>query len=89
MGLDIPEFLAMYNEFRVAKSLNVSQKVEFMPEDKKPTACISCGACLHSCPQNIDIPACLAHFSEMLASMPSWRQISKEREAALLQQKNN
>ncbi len=88
MGLDIPEFLAMYNEFRVAKSLNVSQKVEFMPEDKKPTACISCGACLHSCPQNIDIPACLAHFSEMLASMPSWRQISKEREAALLQQKN-
>ena len=83
MGLDIPEFLSMYNEFRVAKSLNVSQKVEFMPEDKKPTACISCGACLHSCPQNIDIPTCLADFSEMLASMPSWRQISKEREEAL------
>ncbi len=87
MGLNIPEFLSMYNEFRVAKSLNVSQKVEFMPEDKKPTACISCGACLHSCPQNIDIPACLAHFSEMLASMPSWRQISKEREEALKKQK--
>jgi pyruvate formate lyase activating enzyme len=51
------------------------------------TDCISCGACLHSCPQNIDIPACLAHFSEMLASMPSWRQISKEREEALKKQK--
>ncbi len=85
MGLDIPEFLSMYNEFRVAKSLNVSQKVEFMSEDKKPSACISCGACTHICPQNIDIPACLSEFSEMLSSMPSWRQISKEREQALKQ----
>ncbi len=83
MGLDIPTFLSMYNEFRVAKSINVSQKVEFMPEDKKPSACISCGACLHICPQNIDIPACLSDFSAMLAQMPSWRQISKEREQAL------
>ena len=83
MGLDIPAFIAMYNEFRVAKSLNVSQKIEFMPENKKPSACITCGACVHSCPQNIDIPHCLAEFSETLAGMPSWREISKQREEAL------
>lgn len=88
MGLDIPTFLSMYNEFRVAKSLNVSQKVEVMPEEKKPSACISCGACLHICPQNIDVPACLSDFSHMLTQMPSWRQISKEREEALKKLKN-
>lgn len=83
MGLDIPEFIAMYNEFRVATSLNVSQKIEVLPEDKKPSACISCGACTHICPQNIDIPACLSEFSEKLSAMPSWAQISRERAEAL------
>jgi len=83
MGLDIPEFIAMYNEFRVATSVNVSQKIEVLPEDKKPSACISCGACTHICPQNIDIPACLAEFSEKLSAMPSWAQISRERAEAL------
>ncbi len=83
MGLNIPEFISMYNEFRVATSINVSQKIEILPEDKKPSACISCGACTHICPQNIDIPACLAEFSEKIAAMPSWAQISKERAEAL------
>lgn len=83
MGLDIPEFLSMYNEFRVAKSINVSQKIEVLAEDKKPSACIGCGACIHICPQNIDIPKCLSEFSTMLCSMPSWVQISRERAEAL------
>lgn len=83
MGLSIPEFIAMYNEFRVATSVNVSQKIEVLPEDKKPSACISCGACTHICPQNIDIPACLSELSEKLAGLPSWAQISRERAEAL------
>ncbi len=83
MNLDIPQFLSLYNDLRVAKSVNISMKIEFLPEEQKPTACISCGACTHICPQNIDIPTCLADFTAMLSNMPSWAQISKEREAAL------
>ncbi len=82
MGLDIPDFLAMYNEMRFATTTNVSMKVEFLPEDKKPTACIGCGQCSQMCPQNIDIPAALGDFSAILATMPSWVDISRQREEA-------
>lgn len=83
MKLNIPQFLSLYNELRVAKSVNVSMKVEFLADNQKPSACISCGACTHICPQKIDIPSCLADFTEILSTMPSWAQISKEREQAL------
>ena len=55
-------------------------KVEFLPEDKKPTACIGCGACTGICPQSIDVPEALAELSEKVAAMPKWADVSRERE---------
>ena len=57
-------------------------KIEFLPEDKKPTACILCGACTSICPQSIDIPSALRELSETVAKMPKWADISREREEA-------
>ena len=57
-------------------------RVEFLPEEKKPTACIACGKCARSCPQNIDIPAALKALSEKLTTIPSWAETCRQREAA-------
>lgn len=80
MGLDIPLLIATLNELRISKSMNASMKVEFLPEDKKPTACIGCGACTGICPQSIDVPEALAELSEKVAAMPKWADVSRERE---------
>lgn len=82
MGLDIPLLITTLNELRVSNSMNASMKVEFLPDDKKPTACIGCGACSSICPQSIDIPAALAELSEKVAAMPKWADVSREREEA-------
>ena len=82
MGLDIPMLLEIYNDLAYAPGVNTASKVEFMPEDKQPTACIACGACVRNCPQNIDVPKKLTELSEMLKTIPSWRKISEERAEA-------
>ena len=82
MGLDIPKLLGIYNELRFAPSFNATMKIEFMPEDKKPSACIGCGACAQVCPQNIDIPGALKDLADMVAKLPSWAEICRQREEA-------
>ena len=82
MELDIPGFLKTYNEIRTAPSMNAAMRIEFMPEEKKPSACIGCGACSAICPQNIDIPVALKDFTERLSKIPSWREICRQREEA-------
>jgi len=81
-GLDIPALISTYNEIRFSPAVNVAMRVEFMPEDKKPTACIGCGQCTQMCPQNIDIPGALKDFAEKLSKLPSWAEICRQREAA-------
>jgi len=81
-GLDIPALIGTYNEIRFSPAVNVAMRVEFMPEDKKPTACIGCGQCTQMCPQNIDIPGALKDFAEKLSKLPSWAEICRQREAA-------
>ena len=80
MGLDIPDLLTTYNELRVAISPNSGMRIEFMPDDKKPTACIGCGKCTKICPQNIDIPGALKDLAAKLAKIPSWAEVSRQRE---------
>ena len=82
MGLDIPRLISYYNELRFASSFNVSMGVEALPEDKRPSACIGCGACAQICPQQIDVPAAMADLAERLSKMPSWAQICRERDEA-------
>lgn len=79
-GLDIPLHISVYNELQVVKTFNTSMRIECLPEDKKPSACIGCGACAKSCPQLIDIPDVMKSLSAVLATMPSWAVISRERE---------
>ena len=81
-GLDIPALLAVYNELRVTPTVNAAMRVEFLPEEKKPTACIACGKCARSCPQNIDIPRELKALAEKLTTIPSWAETCRQREAA-------
>ena len=80
MKLDIPMFLATWNDIRVFPSLNAAIRVELLPESQKPDVCVGCGACTRICPQKIDIPTELARFAEKLEAMPKWADISKARE---------
>lgn len=82
MGLDIPMLIAKYNDYRVAPSFNVSMYVEALPAGKKPSACISCGKCVRSCPQNINVPEHLKAFTEEMSKHTSWEEICRQREAA-------
>ena len=82
MDLNIPMLIEVYNDLRYAPGVNSASKIEFMPEDKRPTACICCGTCVKICPQNIDIPKVMIDFSKLLKTIPSWKQICAERAEA-------
>lgn len=86
-GLDIPTLLAAYNELRFAPNLNVSMRLDALPEEKRPSACIGCGKCSKICPQRIDIPSAMQEFTNIVSKMPSWAEICRQREAAA--QKNS
>ena len=69
-GLDIPKLLELYNEAQVtggAGGFIPAMFVQTLPEDKRPNACIGCGACAAVCPQQIDIPGTLADLAAKLA----------------------
>ncbi len=67
LGLDIPHLLALYNEHKLTKGGFIApMALAALPEDKQPASCIGCGSCAAVCPQQIDIPAALADFAEML-----------------------
>lgn len=82
MGLDIPGLIGTYNELRVAPALNTVMRIEFLPEDKKPSACIGCGKCARVCPQNIDIPGVMKDLTQRINALPSWAEICRQREEA-------
>ena len=82
MGLDIPMLIHAYNDVKFARAITVAMQFDALPEDKRPSACIGCGACAAVCPQKIDIPAALRELSGMIAEMPSWAELCRQREEA-------
>jgi len=82
MGLDIPMLIHAYNDVRFAQSMTVPMQLDALPEDKRPSACVACGACAAVCPQSIDIPGAMAELSGILAKMPSWAELCRQREEA-------
>lgn len=66
--LDIPYLLWLYNEHvsRKEGQFIAPMALGGMPDEKKPNACIGCGACSAVCPQQIAIPETLATFSEIM-----------------------
>lgn len=62
-GLDIPQLLSLYNDWKFIGGGFVSAMVvTALPEDKRPTACIGCRSCEKLCPQGIKISEALADF---------------------------
>jgi len=80
MGLDIPRLIGIYNELRVSPVTNIAMRIEWLPEDKKPSACISCGKCTQICPQKIDIPHELENLTATLEKIPTWAEVCRQRE---------
>lgn len=68
MGLDIPKLLEMFNQNVITgeRDFISSMYIGTLPEDKRPSACIGCGACAAVCPQQIDIPGTMTKFCERL-----------------------
>ncbi len=61
--LDIPKLISLYNEQVFSGGgFIVSMNLGSLPEDKRPSACIGCGACQAVCPQNIKIPEIFSDF---------------------------
>ncbi len=82
MGLDIPMLIATYNELKFSPSMNVSMRLEHLPEDKQPSACIGCGRCVSMCPQLINIPEIMKDMAEILKGLPTWAEICRRRDEA-------
>lgn len=81
-GLNIPALLSAYNEMRFSPALGVAMRIEALPEEKRPAACIGCGKCARVCPQSIAIPQELKHFAARLQELPSWAEICRQRNEA-------
>ena len=80
--LNIPMLLSLYNDFRFSPGMNLSARIDALPDDKRPSACIGCGKCTKMCPQKIDIPAAMREFADKLSGMPSWADVCRQREEA-------
>ncbi|MBO5870540.1 MAG: 4Fe-4S dicluster domain-containing protein, partial [Clostridia bacterium] len=78
--INIPQMIEILNEMRVAPVTNASMRIEFLPIENQPVSCINCGNCVHICPQNIDIPTHLKSLVEYVNNLPSWAEISRQRE---------
>ena len=66
-GLDIPKLIGLYNELKFSNGgFLAPMYVSTLTDDKKPSACIGCGACEAVCPQNISIPDIMSDFSSKL-----------------------
>ena len=66
--LSIPSLISRYNEFIVSKDGGIiPMRINSMPEDKRPQACIGCRNCEKICPQRIKISEILKDFANKLA----------------------
>ncbi len=79
-GIDIPKMIGYYNEMKVAPSFNIGMSLDAVDKEHLPSACIKCGKCKHSCPQNIDITSALEELSDMVGKLPRWADICRQRE---------
>ena len=82
MSISIPEMIATYNEIKMMPSTNAIMWLDTVDENSLPSACIGCGACASICPQKIDIPFIMKDMTRIIETIPSWKDISKQREEA-------
>lgn len=77
--LNIPRFISTYNDLKIANVINSVMWIEALEDDLKPNACIECGACMNVCPQNIKVPNILKDLQSKIESMPTWKELSRQR----------
>lgn len=67
-GLDIPYILSLYNQYIYTNgsSFLPIMRLNALPDDKKPSACIGCKSCEAVCPQQIKISDAMKDFAERL-----------------------
>lgn len=87
MELDIPLMMDTCSELRFSPTTNVGMRLEGLPAEKQPSACLGCGACVQMCPQRIDIPAIMVELNEALSKIPKWADIFQQREKAAREMK--
>ena len=78
-GLDIPALLSEYNDLKIQVTLTPVMRLESLPPEKLPHACLQCGSCLHVCPQGIPIPEILSELAGMFDRAPKWADICEKR----------
>lgn len=67
MGINIPEIISMYNEhIFTGGGFLAPMRIKSIPENNRPSACISCGKCRELCPQCINIPEIMEKFAKAL-----------------------
>ena len=69
-SLDIPKLLEMYNQNVITgeRDFISNMFVGMLPEDKRPSACIGCGACVAACPNgsaSLFLGAKITHLGEL------------------------
>lgn len=79
MELDIPTLIAAYNDFSLGFSFTPLMRVETLPEDKRPSACIGCGACEGICPQGLPIRDVMSKLADKFDSTTKWAEICRQR----------
>jgi len=82
MELNIPLLISQYNDMKVAISVNISQRLDALGEDKQASQCIGCGQCAQICPQKINIPELMKEMTEAFKKLPNWAEVCRQREEA-------
>ena len=77
--LDIPGLIAEYNDLKMQFSFTPMMRLEQLPEEKRPHACLQCHACTQVCPQGITIPDVLADLAALYDKYPKWSEICEQR----------
>ena len=81
-GLEIPKLIALYNDYKVYPSINISMKLDALGEAGNASACIGCGQCASICPQSIQVPALMSDMAEAFKNLPDWAEVCRKREEA-------
>jgi hypothetical protein len=64
MQINIPEFLKVYNDYKV-NGRGALKAMENIETEGKPADCIGCGSCTGHCPQSIQVPDIMAELATL------------------------
>lgn len=68
-GVKIPQNFSLYNQVEIHNEYDsMTKKYNNMSDEEKSQACIECGQCEESCPQNLEVSDLLANVTEYFAS---------------------